>query len=150
MKAILLSNEEIEKFGVETWASTQARLYAADCAESVLFIYEHACPQDKRPRHAIASARDYARMIEAKMPRPCIEASRRALIRAAEEAKEAAFEAAILLNNQAANYAALAAAHAAALNGNMAYHAMDAIHAARQAALCARDEARAAQRGKEV
>ena len=139
MKAILLSDEEIERFGVETWAETQARLYAAECAESVLFIYEHACPQDKRPRHAIASARDYARMIEAKTPRPCIEASRRALVRAAEEAKEAAFEA-ILLNNQAASYAALAAAHAAALNGNMAYHAMDAIHAARQAALCARDE----------
>lgn len=149
MKAISLSDEEMERFGVETWSDTQARLYAADCAESVLFIYEHACPQDKRPRHAIASARDYARMIEAKMPRPCIEASRRALVRAAEEAKEAAFEA-ILLNNLAAQYAALAAAHAAALNGNMAYHAMDTIHAARQAALCARDEVRAAQRGEEV
>jgi hypothetical protein len=48
------------------WAVTQlmpereARLFAADCAESVLHIYETERPKDARPRKAIAAARAYA------------------------------------------------------------------------------------------
>ena len=133
MKAILLSDEEIERFGVETWAETQARLYAAECAESVLFIYEHACPQDKRPRHAIASARDYARMSTAEVPRAWVESSRRVLEQAAEEVMTAAIEA-IQLNNKAAAYAAWAAAYASATVGSTARNATYAICAARKAA----------------
>jgi hypothetical protein len=38
----------------------EIRLFAADCAESVLHIYENRYPNDDRPRKAIQSARDYA------------------------------------------------------------------------------------------
>ena len=35
------------------------RLFAADCAESVLHIFESVYPKDKRPRNAIQAARDF-------------------------------------------------------------------------------------------
>jgi hypothetical protein len=38
----------------------EIRLFAADCAEMVLHIYEKNYPNDKRPRLAIQAARDYA------------------------------------------------------------------------------------------
>ena len=38
----------------------EIRLFAADCAESVLHIYENAHPDDDRPRKAIEAARRYA------------------------------------------------------------------------------------------
>lgn len=38
-----------------------ARLFAADCAEAVLPLFEHVCPNDDRPRLAIAAARAFAR-----------------------------------------------------------------------------------------
>jgi hypothetical protein len=37
------------------------RLFAADCAEQVLPIFEHEYPEDKRPRNAIKVLRQYAR-----------------------------------------------------------------------------------------
>ena len=37
-----------------------ARLFACDCAEAVLPIYERKYPNDKRPRNAIETARRYA------------------------------------------------------------------------------------------
>jgi len=37
-----------------------ARLFAADCAESVLHLYESKYPDDKRPRNAIVAARQFA------------------------------------------------------------------------------------------
>ena len=46
---------------VETWNETTARLFAADCAEHVLHLYESECPGDDRPRNAIAAARAFAR-----------------------------------------------------------------------------------------
>ena len=46
---------------VETWTERTARLFAADCAERVLPIYEASYPDDTRPREAIAAARAYAR-----------------------------------------------------------------------------------------
>ena len=36
-----------------------ARLFAADCAESVLHLYEKEYPKDKRPHNAIQAARDF-------------------------------------------------------------------------------------------
>jgi hypothetical protein len=36
------------------------RLFACDCAESVLHIFEKDYPDDKRPRQAIQTARDFA------------------------------------------------------------------------------------------
>jgi hypothetical protein len=38
----------------------EIRLFAADCAESVLHIYENKYPNDDRPRKAIQAARNYA------------------------------------------------------------------------------------------
>lgn len=38
----------------------ELRLFAADCAEMVLPIYEKQFPNDDRPRKAIQAARDYA------------------------------------------------------------------------------------------
>ncbi len=38
----------------------EIRLFAADCAESILHIYEKQYPNDDRPRKAIQAARDYA------------------------------------------------------------------------------------------
>jgi hypothetical protein len=38
----------------------EIRLFAADCAESDLHIYENKYPNDDRPRKAIQAARDYA------------------------------------------------------------------------------------------
>ena len=38
----------------------EIRLFAADCAELVLPIYENKYPDDDRPRKAIQAARDYA------------------------------------------------------------------------------------------
>ena len=46
---------------IETWNERVARLFAADCAEHVLHIFEAVYPNDKRPREAIEAARKYAR-----------------------------------------------------------------------------------------
>ena len=45
---------------VEAWTETAARLFACDCAERVLHIYEKQYPNDKRPRRAIEIARQFA------------------------------------------------------------------------------------------
>jgi hypothetical protein len=42
------------------WNDRIARLFACDCAERVLPIYEKDYPDDKRPRHAVETARLYA------------------------------------------------------------------------------------------
>ena len=38
----------------------EVRLFAADCAEAVLHIFEKQYPNDSRPRQAIVAARDFA------------------------------------------------------------------------------------------
>ena len=43
------------------WTEATARLFAADCAERVLPIFEKEHPSDDRPRKAIEAARAYAR-----------------------------------------------------------------------------------------
>lgn len=43
------------------WPSTTQRLFAADCAEHVLHLFEARCPQDDRPRKAIEATRAFAR-----------------------------------------------------------------------------------------
>ena len=42
------------------WDERAARLFAADCAERVLPLFESACPGDDRPRRAIEVARAFA------------------------------------------------------------------------------------------
>ena len=45
---------------VEGWNERTARLFAADCAEHMLPLFERECPDDDRPRRTIAMARAYA------------------------------------------------------------------------------------------
>ena len=45
---------------LETWNDRTARLFACDCAERVLHIFETERPDDKRPRNAIDVSRRYA------------------------------------------------------------------------------------------
>ena len=45
---------------IMTWTHRTARLFACDCAERVLAIYEQHYDDDQGPRNAIASARRYA------------------------------------------------------------------------------------------
>jgi len=45
---------------VDTWNEKTARLFAADCAEHVLHLFESRYPDDKRPRNVIGATRDYA------------------------------------------------------------------------------------------
>ena len=45
---------------VETWNERTARLFAADCPERVLPLFEKERPNDARPREAIAVARRFA------------------------------------------------------------------------------------------
>ena len=42
------------------WDERSARLFACDCAERVLHIYEEQYPNDKRPRTAIETSRHFA------------------------------------------------------------------------------------------
>ncbi len=45
---------------LDSWTERTQRLFAADCAEHVLPIFEKRRPHDDRPRLAIQAARDYA------------------------------------------------------------------------------------------
>jgi hypothetical protein len=89
---------------IETWNDKTARLFAADCAEHVLPIFEKKYPDDKRPRLAILAARDFAY--------GKISAKERDAARAA--ARAAAWDAARAAARDAAGAAAWAAAGAAA------------------------------------
>ena len=44
----------------ENWNERTARLFAADCAEHVIHIFEREYPGDKRPRQSIQASRDFA------------------------------------------------------------------------------------------
>jgi len=45
---------------LDAWDEKSARLFAADCAERVLHLFEKRHPNDNRPRAAIRTARDFA------------------------------------------------------------------------------------------
>lgn len=105
----------------ETWNERTARLFACDCAERVLPIYERDYPNDRRPRAAIETARRFAKG----------NATRKELAAARDAAWDAAWA--------AAWNAAWASAWAAAMAA-----ARDAARAATMDA--ARDSARDAER----
>jgi hypothetical protein len=125
------------------WAVTQlmpereARLFAADCAESVLHLFEAQYPDDQRPRLAIEAARKYA---NGEIDYAARDAARAAAWDAARDAARAAAWAAA---RAAARDAARAAAWAAARDA-----ARDAARAAAWAA--ARDAAGAAEQQKQL
>ena len=95
-----------------------ARLFAADCAESVLPIFESEKPDDPRPRLAIQAARDYAVGLIDDNARAAAGAAAWAAARAAarDAARTAAWDAARAAAWAAALYAASYAAQAAALD----------------------------------
>jgi len=105
---------------VETWNEKTLRLFAADCAEHVLGIYERVYPKDDRPRKAIQTARDFANGL----------IDRDAIVNAANAYAYADARAAYA----AAAYAAYAAAHAAYAAYAAAHAAYAAAHAAYAAA----------------
>ena len=111
----------------------ELRLFAADCAEHVLYLFEEKYPDDDRPRKAIQSARDFANdSISAYATNAAANAAY-----AAADAAYAAANAYATATNAAANaaYAAAdaatnAAAHAAANAAAYAAYATNAANAA--------------------
>ena len=107
---------------IETWNEKSARLFAADCAEKVLPIYEKEYPNEDAPRKAIQAARDYANG----------KITKEQLAVASDAARDAAWAAAWAAASAAAWAAAWAAASAAASAA-----ARDAARAAASAAASA-------------
>jgi len=106
---------------VDTWNEKNLRLFAADCAEHVLGIYEKQYPNDEHPRKSIQAARDFANgLIDA----------------AAANAASASAYAASAYAASAAAYAASAAANAASASA-YAYAASTAAYAASASAYAA-------------
>ena len=69
---------------LDGWTAQTARLFAADCAESVLYLFEQERPNDARPRDAIKTARAFAHG----------NATREELAAARDAARDAAWDAA--------------------------------------------------------
>lgn len=113
--------------------ATQRELavWAADCAERVLPLFEAACPKDERPRAAIAAAREWARTGAFSMA-----AVRKASLDAHAAAREATDDAAI--------FAARAAGHAVATAHVREHGFGPALYALKCAAARHPDDARAA------
>ena len=101
---------------IETWNNKTLRLYAADCAERVVSLYEKDYPTDTRPRKAIQAARDFA---NGKITAEELNA-----------AANAAYVAAYATATAYAAYAAAYAAYAAACAAVAAYAADAAASAA--------------------
>jgi hypothetical protein len=117
------------------WNERTARLFACDCAEHVLSLYEAKYPDDDRPRKAIEVARRYA---EGTATREELAAAGAAAWAAARAAAGAAAWAAVRAAAEAAARAAAgAAAWAAAWAASLAA-SRDAAEAARDAAEAAR------------
>ena len=116
----------------------ELRLFAADCAEHVLYLFEEKYPDDDRPRKAIQSARDFANdSISAYATNAAADAANAAANAAYATADAAAYAAAnaayaaYAAANAYATNAAAAAANAAAANA--AYAAATYAYAGRSA-----------------
>jgi hypothetical protein len=144
---------------LDAWNDRTARLFAADCAEMVLPLFERVYPSDSRPRDAIAAARAVARG-EIYVNALACAASAASAAKNAAWASDAASDAAAAYTYAAAyaadaaaaaaaaayaDAAAAAAAYAAATYTYAAAYAADAAADA-AAAAWARDAARAAAR----
>ena len=131
---------------VETWNDKTLRLYAADCAERVLGLYEKQYPKDDRPRKAIQAARDFANGLitkDAAAKAATNAACAAACANGAYAAVNAAFNAAYYA--AAASYAAASAAAYTTAAG-ASYAAYTAAAAAGYAAANGVDAAYAAEK----
>jgi len=121
---------------IDAWDERMARLFAADCAEHVLHLYEAEVPGDDRPRKAVEAARAYAN--------GDIDDAAWAAARAARDAaRDAAWDAARAARDRDAAWDAAWAARDAARDAAWAAAWAAAWDAARAAAW---DAARAAER----
>ncbi|MFH1634077.1 MAG: putative immunity protein [Chloroflexota bacterium] len=98
---------------LDTWTERTARLFAADCAEAVLPLFEKDCPNDNRPRSAVEAARKFTRgkISEKELYAACVAARDAAC---GDATYAAAWAAARDAARAAARDAAWAAAYAAA------------------------------------
>jgi len=110
---------------IKNWNDKTGRLFAADCAEHVLHIYEKSYPNDFRSRNAIQAARDFA---NGKITRQALTAAR---------------------GGGDATWATWAAGAAQEATGDAAWAVRDAAWAAR-AARAAWEAARAARDARDV
>lgn len=114
LRTILESNgidDTIWAFRAVEGKDKEIRLFAADCAELVLPIYEKEYPSDDRPRRAIQAARDYANgLISKEELAAAYDAASDAMASMFAAARAAAWAA------RAAEWAARAAEWAAAIN----------------------------------
>jgi hypothetical protein len=101
------------KVAIRALSDKNHRLFAADCAEHVLPIYEKHYPDDSRPRRAIEMARRFARG----------EATKEEL----EIANAATFAATLAAANAATFAATLAATFAATLAATLAAASVSAV-----------------------
>ena len=162
----LLASDEHEKFGWSNWLLSRVLplddkiRYAIFAAELVIDIFEKEFPEDKRPRNAIESAREYLSNKDvaaadeacaaayaaayAAARNAAYDAARAAAnaVRAAADAACAAAEATYTTYVHYADYAARVAADAASRAADYAARAVDyAADAAADAAACADDAA---------
>jgi hypothetical protein len=92
----------------------ELRLFAADCAEHVLYLFEEKYPDDDRPRKAIQAARDFANgLITAANAAYAAYAAYAANAAVVANAANAAYATNAAAANAYATNAAAAAAHAA-------------------------------------
>jgi hypothetical protein len=126
------------------WNDKIARLFACDCAERVLPIFEKNYPDDKRPRVAIETVRRYVNGLSGEEELAAAEAAAGAA-RAARGAAWAAAEAAWAARAAAEAAEVAWAARAAAWATETAAWAAEAAWAARAAAWAARAAAWAAE-----
>ena len=130
---------------IETWNDKTLRLYAADCAEHVVDLYEKKYPTDTRLRKAIQAARDF---VKGKITAEELDAAKADAAAAASAAYAAANAANAAYNAYA--YAAAAAYDAAsAAAATAAYAATAAADAASASAAASAAYAAAAAKAAE-
>src|SRR5690606_38349146 len=107
---------------ISTWNDRTARLFAADCAERALPVFEACCPGDMRPHHAIEVARAFADgQATVEDLAAARDAAKAAAERAAKDAPwDAAWDAGWAAARGATGGAAWAAARAAAMDAALA------------------------------
>src|SRR5690606_8878356 len=111
---------------IDAWNDRTARLFAADCAERVLPVFEARCPGDVRPHRAIDVARAFADgPASVKVLAAARDAAKTAAERAARDAPwdatwDAAWDAGWAAVRAASGGAAWAAARAAAMDAALA------------------------------
>ena len=133
---------EVDAQGASTkkthWDDRIARLFACDCAEHVLGVFEHWHIGDKRPRQAIVVARRYANGMasDEDLSRACVSAGDAASVNRKDYPPYLESSAPYL--DLYAYFAGRAAAFSAAANTQWGRRSADMAAAARSAA--ARDE----------